>query len=270
MGKHYGRCALCGKECELTFEHIPPRSAFNSTAMKPVTGDQLIVDTDRMPWDMTELHYLNQQQGMGKYSLCSSCNNNTGTWYGNDYVFIARVVHQIISHPIEVGVNGVGIKDVHPLRFIKQILSFFCSINHFEDDRIDILRKFVLDKDLVGLDKAQYKLCMYFTKGYFMKYAPLSVILAKSENSYEAMAVSEITAYPLGFILYFNPTDTWAYEGIDITCFADCKYDTIANIEMGLCIKEMNDIFPGYYRSKDEIRECIDSNRKFMEIPKEE
>ena len=37
MPKKYGHCALCGKCGELTFEHIPPKSAFNKTPVKPVT-----------------------------------------------------------------------------------------------------------------------------------------------------------------------------------------------------------------------------------------
>ena len=41
MGKHFGKCALCGKECELTFEHIPPRRAFNSTPARPVSGEEI-------------------------------------------------------------------------------------------------------------------------------------------------------------------------------------------------------------------------------------
>lgn len=50
MGKRpRGKCALCRKECELTFEHIPPRTAFNSTPVKPVSGDKIIKDDGRMP-----------------------------------------------------------------------------------------------------------------------------------------------------------------------------------------------------------------------------
>ena len=74
MAKHFGKCALCGQECELTFEHIPPRAAFNSTPTKPVSGEELL-DDDRMPWDTTGLKYTNQQKGMGRYSLCPKCNN---------------------------------------------------------------------------------------------------------------------------------------------------------------------------------------------------
>lgn len=260
--KYIGKCALCRKECQLTFEHIPPRAAFNSTPAKPISGDGALFDDDRMPWDTTGLPYQNQQKGMGRYSLCQECNNNTGSWYGDDYIIVAQVVHSILSEPIEPQYQGFGIRNIHPLRFIKQVLSMFCSINNFEDERIDAIRRFVMDKDAVGLDKSKYKVCMYLTRSTLMKYAPLSVVLRMRETTCESMALSEITAYPLGFVLYFDPTDTFHYDGLDITHFADCGFDDVTDIQMPFCIYEMNDIFPTYYRSKEEIQDCIDKNRE--------
>jgi hypothetical protein len=264
VSKHYGKCALCGNECELTFEHIPPRAAFNSTPAKPVTGEGLL-DDDRMPWDTTGLPYKNQQQGMGRYTLCQTCNNNTGSWYGEDYRVVARVIHSILSEPMDPKYQAFCIRDIYPLRFIKQVLSMFCSINNFEDDRIDTLRKFVIDKEVVGLDKSKYKICMYLTKSNLMKYAPLSVVLRMGETKCESLALTEITAYPLGFVLYFNPTETFHYDGFDITHFADCEYDDVADIQMPLCIYEMNDLFPTYYRSKEEIKQCVEKNKERSE-----
>lgn len=181
MGKRpRGKCALCRRECELTFEHIPPRTAFNSTPVKPVSGDKIIKDDERMPWETSGLPYINQQQGMGRYSLCKECNNNTGAWYGNDYNLISHVMHHILSETISENINGIGIRKVYPLRFIKQVISMFCSINNFQDERMD-------------------------------------------NGTWKSMAVSEITAYTLGFILYFNPTDNWEYDGIDIIMKLYCE-----------------------------------------------
>ena len=98
-----------------------------------------------------------------------------------------------------------------------------------------------------------------------MKYAPLSVVIKAKENVFEAMILSEITAYPLGFVLYFDPNDTVHYDGLDITHFADCRFDDVTDIQMPFCIYEMNDILPTFYRSKEEIQNCIDENRKWVE-----
>ena len=261
---------MCGKECELTFEHIPPRAAFNSTPARPVSGEKLFEEKlddgeERMPWDIEGLKYQNQQQGMGKYSLCRECNNSTGSWYGDAYVTFARIAHVAIKNYKEDDPSGIGFKEIYPLRIIKQILSMFCSINSFEDSRLEPLKEFVLNKNAVGLDKTKYKLCMYFTDSNLMKYANLSVMLKMSDTGVESIALSEITAYPFGFILYFNPTDTWKYHGTDITGFADVRYDDLATVEMPWKIEEMNDIFPEHFRSRAEIEKCVEENQKWSE-----
>ena len=68
--KHIGICALCGKEKELTFEHLPPNKAFNFTRAKPVNGEDFIHasdDKNRVPWDLSGLKYQNQQKGMALF-----------------------------------------------------------------------------------------------------------------------------------------------------------------------------------------------------------
>ncbi len=259
--KHFGKCALCRQESKLTFEHIPPASAFNSTPSKPVIGDKILFDEDRLPWDTSGLHFDNQQSGMGKFSLCKTCNNNTGSWYVNDYSLFAHIIHCAFQDPAMKNMGGIGIKDIHPLRFIKQVVSMFCSINNCDDERLDSLRDFVLNKTQKGIDKSKYKICMYFTKSMLTKYVPITAILKMNEKGRcESIALTEITAYPFGFILYFSPTETWKYDGFDITEFADIDYDKLATIEMPLTIYEVNDIFPTYFRTKEEIMKCRITN----------
>lgn len=55
--KHIGICALCGKEKELTFEHLPPNKAFNFTPAKPVNGE------DFFTLQMTKIAFLGICQG---------------------------------------------------------------------------------------------------------------------------------------------------------------------------------------------------------------
>lgn len=269
MGKKIlGKCALCGRETELTFEHIPPKAAFNSTPAKPVSGVELLsekgLDEDRMPWDTTGLRYKNQQQGMGAYTLCSECNNNTGSWYGDAYVELTRATHIAMNDNALLDSEAIGFKDAYPLRFIKQVLSMFCSINK-KDSNLDPLRKFVLDRNATGLDRSKYKLCMYFTRSKLMKYNGRTALIRDLGGKAEVMVLSEITAYPFGFILYHNPTETWEYHGIDIMDCADCAYDDKADIILPWKIVEINDYYPESFRTKDEIRKCILENKKHAE-----
>lgn len=265
MGSHFGKCALCRQERELSFEHIPPRAAFNSKPVKTVSGDKIIHDPNRMPWDTEGLEYRDQQRGMGLFSLCDSCNSITAC-YGTAYKRVAKAADILLSKPIPENFDVAIIKDIFPLRLIKQVSSMFCSINNFEDSRLSDLRQFVLEQRKVGLDKSKYKLCMYFTRSKYRKYAPLTVVLREIDKKPETIVVSEITAYPLGFVLFFNPTDTLNYDGIDITGFADFDYDEKVSIQMPICILEMNDLFPTFYRTQDEIKQTVENNRKWMQL----
>lgn len=288
MERHYGRCALCGKEGELTFEHIPPRSAFNSLRTKMYTGDQLLADINRMPFDVQGLQYRNRQKGSGLFSLCQSCNNLTGTWYGDSYRDMAQIIVGAIESWNEDPVEAIGIRDVYVGRFIKQVISMFCSVNNYESlnpyrhinqvnqggispllktmcdaqvglsratNMMDELRSFVLDKDAVGLDRNRFKIYMYLTKSPFVKFNTLSSLINLETNSY--IILSEITAFPFGFLLYFDPPDGFSPKGIDITPMADSGYEVIATIEFPFRFLEMNTYLPGDYRTKEEIEREI-------------
>lgn len=252
MEKTFGKCALCGQEGELTFEHIPPNAAFNNKPIRSVSGDQIINDKGRMPWDTSGLKYKHQQRGMGIYSLCNLCNRNTGRWYGTTYKLMARAGHELLSKPIPQGNDVVRINNIYPLRFVKQVVSMFCSINS-NYNNLASLQQFVLEKEQRGLNNKDYKICMYFTRSNYMKYAPLTTLLFGTVYDSIAISVSEITAYPLGFLLYIDPIPQNDYKGIDITAFSEFDYNEKVSIEMPICIYEMNDLFPTFYRSKEEI-----------------
>ena len=262
MGKQFGKCALCGEECELSFEHIPPKKAFNDYPSKFVAGEVLLFNKKRLPWDVEGLPYVNQQKGMGVYSLCEPCNNKTGSWYGTAYSSIAHIAQQMLSNPLPSDADTLVIKGGYPLRFIKQVVSMFCSANPNAD--IDDLREFVLNKEAVGVDRSKYRIHMYFTKSTMRKIAPITGVMKSSPDGFVSIALSEITVPPLGFILYFNPSDEYPYEGMDITDFSKCRYDEKAEMYFPLCVLEVNDIFPTDYRTKEEIIRTIDKNEKWM------
>ena len=160
MKKKHGMCALCKKETDLTFEHIPPRAAFNSKPSRPIKVADLIKHKEMMPWETDGLKYENLQQGMGYSCLCQSCNNLTGTWYGDSYVKFAQAAAYVVKASPEIRKNSVEFLDIYPLRVIKQIVSMFCSINPPDRFDLDDLRKFVINKQETGIDATKYRLCM--------------------------------------------------------------------------------------------------------------
>jgi len=143
-----GICRLCGAHGELSFEHVPPRSAFNNWPVFRRTFDQCLQEDGP-----TQERGRIQQRGFGDYTLCESCNNTTGSWYGPEYVDWARRVAPIISaRPTELGMAILPLAMVRPLRFLKQCLTCLFSVNPpgFGDSH-PALREFILNRSKIGL-----------------------------------------------------------------------------------------------------------------------
>lgn len=299
MNKHYGKCALCGQECELTFEHIPPRAAFNSTAAKMYSAYDLLTRHGKMPWDFSGLKYNNLQRGSGLFSLCEKCNNITGTWYGDAY---KDVVHKIyyalgIISQREEKIDVIRINQIYGLRFIKQVFSLFCSVNdsntlnkysdinldldysgyppifklicdaqsslHDSIEVMDRLRRFVLDKEASGIDTHDFQLCMYLSRGSLLKQNAFTAAIDIINNSYSI--VSEISSHPIGFILYLFPQNDTKLNGTDITALVNYNYNDLCSIEIPCLLRESNSWLTNDFRSKDEIEKTVQKNRKYFE-----
>src|SRR5690606_23954765 len=75
-----GVCHICGEEGPLSFEHVPPKAAFND---QPVIGERLIRILNQGPG--VKFHGPISQKGHGRFTLCDRCNNVTGSWYGTSF-----------------------------------------------------------------------------------------------------------------------------------------------------------------------------------------
>src|SRR5438552_9354996 len=75
-----GVCHLCGTEGRLSFEHVPPKAAFNN---RPVVAYGFEEAIKAGPENSGKGRI--QQRGAGAYTLCGKCNNDTGRWYGKHY-----------------------------------------------------------------------------------------------------------------------------------------------------------------------------------------
>ena len=256
----YGTCALCGKECNLTFEHIPPKAAFNSRPLKVYNGDSLIetVTGSRKPWDLSGLKYNNQQRGMGYYSLCGDCNSYTGTFYGEAY---KNVADSFAGALLKTGVKAnetLHCKiEMKPLAFIKQVLSMFCSINR-DISNLSEIKQFVLDKDKMGLPKNEFRLGMYLSTGGLTRVVPHStMLLEEDEKRVKSLNVTEISSFPMGFVLFFGNSEGRLDDFLDITMFSEIPYEKSCVVELDIPVYDINTMFPLDYRTKEEINISI-------------
>ncbi len=258
MGRkpQFGKCRICGRYTKLTFEHVPPETTFNSSTAKMITGNEVIqsVAGDFYPWEINKLRGTFQQRGTGGYFLCADCNSKTGHWYVPEYDKFIHIFHNVLQQNKDNEYKAVGltIKGIRPLPVFKQIITMFCDINdNLMGD--DSLKEFLLNRDSQKFNTERYKLYAYVHSGEVGRLNGISVMA----TSLGTIVLSEISMYPLGFVLYLEKPDNTKPEGVEINCFCDYQYEDVVDIKIIIPVLENNILFSGDYRTKDEIINCI-------------
>lgn len=256
MPKRYGKCKLCGKTKELTFEHVPPEKAFNSNTVKIYPFEEalkLMTGSDgRKPWDYSGLKCNINQKGCGEYFLCEECNNNTGSWYMAEFVKMARTFDEIIQKEGLITGNRYSYEllDCYPLRIFKAVMTMFCDINNecFGNKKI---RKFLLDKESTDFPVDKYQIYMHLISPNMRRNRGLCVMHI---GGIGLVTVSEISSYPVGFSLYIDKPKSYNPPGLPINEFSTKSYNEKGNILFqGIPYLEINSLFPDDFRSKDQI-----------------
>lgn len=240
MKKKFGKCHLCGKYEELTFEHVPPKSANNKDRAKLLTGKE-IFDTKKLRTGES-LRYINQQQGAGNYTLCKECNNNTGDWYAKEYIKFANEIGYILTNQIDLNTSKGIILDSNKLyfqRIIKQVLCMFLSTiqpeyaMEFKD-----IREYILNKNSTEFNSKKYRISMYLLKNYEISHSGILGLLLKENGETTIRKVAIMNLYPIGFILEIEPPEKNIDDTTDITKFTTLKYDELQNVVMTFTITE--------------------------------
>lgn len=219
-----GKCRICGKTGPLTYEHVPQRKAFNSNkALVYYSRKILEQDSEGFPWEISfRLKGKQLQRGIGAYTLCERCNNNTGAWYGNALVdFIYKGYRETYNRKY---VNNswvtITLDKIYPLRIIKQIMAMFFSINNPNlSDAHEELREFVLSKEKRGISEKDFGFYLYVLRGKILKRLGIIVIGNIGERPFCPRIVSELSTSPFGLVLEFQPKDKKGF--CDIIFFAN-------------------------------------------------
>src|SRR5690606_7381754 len=134
-----GVCRLCKKHTELSYEHIPPKSAFNrNTKFISVSIIEYLKNSDV---DDCKLNAKIQQGGVGYYCLCQQCNNFLGRYYVRSYQTMASIFVPLLKDK-DFSKISIKIENISHLKFFKQIVSMFVCINSsdFTNNRIELLQ----------------------------------------------------------------------------------------------------------------------------------
>lgn len=151
-----GRCRICGRTAKLTREHIPPGAAFNKSRGTTHTLEEWLA--------RDELGHLPggdiQQGGIWGYTLCASCNNNTGARYANEYgLWAGTAVNMLAEAGIRVPdldaqrelpageFEFSGDPGPRPGAFVRQVLAMMCAVSSEFDlaGRYPAIRRLVLE-----------------------------------------------------------------------------------------------------------------------------
>jgi hypothetical protein len=246
-GGKSGICHICGNDGPLSFEHIPPKKAFNDRQTIALKLEEAI----QLGPDETFKGRI-QQGGAGDYTLCRKCNSLTGTWYARhfiDWCYQGMLLlqksggHPSLSYPYHLC----------PLSVIKQMVAMFLSINTPEFCAGDVwLRRFVLNPELKYLPP-KYRFFVYYNLSRRLRYVGFMV----RSDPRGIVAMGEISYPPFGYVMTLDspPPDNRLLE---ITSFSRFDYTESKMLQLRLPTLPVETAFPGDYRSAQEIRRSVE------------
>ena len=243
MARPTGICRICGESDLLSFEHIPPKGAFNSGPVKAFTFDQII---DQHPLEPNRGKIL--QRGGGGYLLCEKCNNTTGDWYASEYISWSHQAALLLQRS-SLDPQLSYIYHGYPLRFLKQIVTIFLTTGgeRFHSAHPDLV-KFVLNRQLRYFDRDK-RIFAYYNPSVRTRQTGVS---GKFDiNGHDAVTV-EFASYPFGFVLLLNGrVDS---RLVDISYFADYDYNDWRSLGLKLPSFPVVNPYPGVYDTVASVR----------------
>jgi hypothetical protein len=243
-GMRQGACYLCLVDGDLTFEHVPPRKAYNAGRF---TVEDAFARLSERP---RPFHGPVRQGGIGEYTQCPGCNNRTGHWYGSEYVLWALRAVELLNR-VSPNVREVTLTATqrYPLRFLKQAVAMIFTANSPEFTRRNReLAAFVLNRDQRYLPRP-YDLYLTLVRGRYSRMSGIYSTLSFSERRMEIL--SEVAHPPFGLVLAIG---TRFGDGLGcISHFGEFSYDRKADVSFRVRIGDTESPFPGDYRTPDEL-----------------
>jgi len=250
--KEEGYCHICGKYGFLSKEHVPPQKAFNDRRTIKIQFEKALT---LGPDEISE--GPKQRGGIYMYTLCSQCNNDTGTWYGYRFVDWCYQGMDILiksrGKPTLVYLNKL-----YPLSILKQIITMFFSLNTAEFRKPNQeLVKFVLNRDMRHLPP-KYRFFVYYNIEGRLRYVGFGGVYNIRTRRFTM--IGEISYPPYGYVMTIDsePPDKRLFE---ITHFADYLYNEFTIMELKLPVLPTHTPLPGDYRTRKEIEKRLQENR---------
>lgn len=244
-----GICRLCGTNGNLSFEHVPPKTAFNKNTKYTTAPFEDYIKLEN-PLKESPKGKINQG-GIGTNSFCEKCNNFLGQEYVPAYKRWVLAGREILKDT-EFCFHNYKVHNIEPKKIIKQIISMFLAINDewFTTEYFE-LAQFVQDPDTQELPE-KYKVFFYLSRAENIRYS--SFLVHGNFSSRNSIKCSEISYPPYGYVLTIDSED---------------EINHLTNITSFKIYKEKKDFhfntfqlpthlaFPLDYRTKKEIEKSI-------------
>lgn len=250
----HGNCRLCTTFGCLTYEHVPPRVAFNKrTRFKKVTFWDYIKEHNPLA---SKWKGKIEQGGVGYYSLCQKCNNFLGSTYVIDYQKYTNTFIEF-ARIQQFNLFEFTIHDFKALGVFKQIVSMFLSMNDktFSDTNRD-LAEFVLDPKSNNFPD-RFRVFTYLNTVGQLRNLPVTVL--GDLNSQGIVVGSEIAFPPLGHVLTIDFQGNLPFHH-EITSFSKCKFDEVMSADFRICRLPTHLPFLLDYREKHIIKQSLDES----------
>jgi hypothetical protein len=192
-----GVCCICGAMTTLSFEHVPPRAAFNDHRVFEADIERLLGGNWTPGERPTEGAW--KQRGAGRYSLCRKCNSDTGAWYGESYIQVAKQA-MLLLYKSKGNLSLAYPYGMFPLRFLKQVVAMFLSAcgPFLQKDNPDLVR-FVLNRDIRQLPpKFQFFAYLHHPESTAIRQSGLTGVMKGPSKQH---LFSEIAFPPFGLIM---------------------------------------------------------------------
>lgn len=235
----FGICAICGEYKKLTFEHVPPKAAFND--------QPIFIQTFTHLFEKESYVYGKRKRsnrGFGDYTLCKPCNNHTGDWYVRDFADFAIQGMNILKTERQTGEIVIFDLIIKPLNVFKEIIAMFMSADKSGAlISIDNLKEFVLSKELKKIPKS-IDVYMYCTLSPYKKF--IGYQLHGSLFNEKIDKLSEINFQPFGYVLTVNSLPP-PRDMVKITSFKGFEYNETKKVKLNMPYLKVSKPMIGHY-----------------------
>jgi hypothetical protein len=247
------RCRLCGSSEDLSFEHVPPRSAFNSERAEMLGLDAWLEREKGSSRRGTIM-----QRGSGVRTLCRRCNSRAGRLYVPELAKWTRVGRSVLSDnsaavkDAEASREPMGIrlviKRVYPGRFVKQVVTMLLAIAPLNlIEAHPGLASYAREPDVARLPSG-VTLYLNLFLGPLARFIGTAAVMREQDHA--TYVVTELAYPPFAYAMVFGePEEAPALAGCDITGYAREPIDRLANVEMLMQCGFGHTPFPLDYRS---------------------